>query len=132
MVHSMSNSTIYLCLVSNKIDFRFARLRWCLSGKNHFWRFLRFLHQNVDQSLFFVLRWQWWQSRCSWRWWSRRLYKHDLVMFLRWCCGWYVFRRFVFRSFWRWHVDVNMFVDDGLLLRRSIAIWKRRGTIITG
>lgn len=125
-----SRSEFHLCLVTNEVDFRLARLRWRLSGKDHFWRFLRLLHKNVDQCLLLVLGRQWGQSRCRWRWWSRRLYEHDLVMFLGWCRGWYVFRRFVLRSFWRRHVHVNVFVDDGLLLGRPIPIWG--GAVITG
>lgn len=72
-----------LGLVSNKVDFGLAGLRWQCCWHNNIWLLIWSLHQHVDQCLLFIL-WLHWND------WSRRgrrrrcFDENDLVVFL---CG---------------------------------------------
>lgn len=121
------NNELYLCLVSDEVNFWFGRLSGCCSGNNNIWLLFRLLHQHVDESLFFILRLHW-NNRRSRGWRCRRFNEHYLIVFL-W--RWHIYRfansgQFVVRG---WYVHINMFVDYGLLLLLRWSVLRCRWTI---
>lgn len=101
----------YLSLISDEVDFWFAWLSWCCSWDGNFRCFFRFLNQNIDQSLFFVL-WLQWNYWCSWCWCTRCFDENDFVMFLGLSnMNWSLWSEF----FWFWwrNMYVDVFLDCG-------------------
>jgi hypothetical protein len=103
-------SCLFLCLVSDEVDLRFAGDSWNWSRNVDLWSFICFLDQNVDQCFLFILCKLWnclgipvWGFGC--------LDENDLVMFLcrrKWrniSNGSLVMR------FWGRYVDVDMLLD---------------------
>ena len=77
----LSLDLIYLSLVSDEVDFRFAGLSWRWSRNVNFRRIFRFLDQNVDQGLLFILRLKR-NNGSSWSWCTWCLDEDDLVVLL--------------------------------------------------